>query len=192
MGHQVRSTRFCSGLRNYLCDYLVELNANKATASMPDRSKCYNGSGIAGLHLHLHLHINMAMFASCLFLRILARFSFGSTIISAQSFPSTLKTITRSFPHYPLLCHLSASVLTSGTMRFLQLLPIASLSLAIPNPNSRTKRQTSCTSEPWAIQQYHSTYFRRQYFPLLDPILSLETCLQSSSLLKGVHKVPHS
>ncbi|CAD6581509.1 MAG: hypothetical protein ASARMPREDX12_000491 [Alectoria sarmentosa] len=41
-------------------------------------------------------------------------------------------------------------------MRFLQLLPFASLSLAIPNRNSRTKRQTSCTSEPWAIQQYHT------------------------------------
>ena len=42
-------------------------------------------------------------------------------------------------------------------MHFLQfLLPFASLALAIPNPNINTKRQSSCTSEPWAIQQYHT------------------------------------
>lgn len=41
-------------------------------------------------------------------------------------------------------------------MHFLQLLPLASLALAVPNPSSNTKRQASCTSEPWAIKQYHT------------------------------------
>ena len=41
-------------------------------------------------------------------------------------------------------------------MHFLQLLPFASLILAVPSPNINSKRQSSCTSEPWAIQQYHT------------------------------------
>ena len=41
-------------------------------------------------------------------------------------------------------------------MHFLQLLPLASLALAVPNLSSNTKRQASCTSEPWAIKQYHT------------------------------------
>ena len=45
-------------------------------------------------------------------------------------------------------------------MRFLQLLPFASLALAVSHPNSNTntntKRQFSCTSEPWTIHQYHT------------------------------------
>ncbi|KAL9071386.1 MAG: hypothetical protein Q9161_004245 [Pseudevernia consocians] len=41
-------------------------------------------------------------------------------------------------------------------MHFLQLLPFASLVLAVPSPNINSKRQSSCTSEPWAIQQYHT------------------------------------
>ena len=41
-------------------------------------------------------------------------------------------------------------------MHILQLLPFVSLALAIPNPNSNTKRQASCTSQAWAIQQYHT------------------------------------
>lgn len=42
-------------------------------------------------------------------------------------------------------------------MHFLQFLPFASLALASPNlkSNSNIKRQVSCTSEPWAIQNYH-------------------------------------
>ena len=47
---------------------------------------------------------------------------------------------------------------SKATMRFLQLLPFASLALAVshPNSNSNTKRQFSCTSKPWTIQQYHT------------------------------------
>lgn len=65
------------------------------------------------------------------------------------------RTKTHSFPYQPLF-RLSPSSSTSRTMRFLQLLPFVSLALAIPNPNSNTKRQSSCTSEAWAIQQYHT------------------------------------
>ena len=39
-------------------------------------------------------------------------------------------------------------------MHFLQLLPFASLALAIPYSN--TKRQSACIGEPWAIKQYHT------------------------------------
>lgn len=41
-------------------------------------------------------------------------------------------------------------------MHFLHLLPLASLALAIPNPNSNTKRQSSCTSRSWSINDYHT------------------------------------
>ncbi len=41
-------------------------------------------------------------------------------------------------------------------MLFLQLLPFASLALAIPSPNSINKRQASCTSQAWAIKDYHT------------------------------------
>ena len=41
-------------------------------------------------------------------------------------------------------------------MHFFQLLPLASLALAIPGPDSNTKRQTSCTSQAWEIKDYHT------------------------------------
>ena len=57
---------------------------------------------------------------------------------------------------HSLLHHPPVLALTSTAMRFLQLLPLASLALAIPNPNSNTKRQSSCTSQEWAVTQYHT------------------------------------
>lgn len=62
----------------------------------------------------------------------------------------------RPSPYHRWLLYLSASALVTGTMHVLQLLPLASLALAVSNPNSITKRQSSCTSESWAIQQYHT------------------------------------
>ena len=59
-------------------------------------------------------------------------------------------------------------------MRFLQLLPFASLALAIANPNSNAKRQSSCTSEPWAIQQYHSKLLLLIIVTRLDTLPRIE------------------
>lgn len=71
--------------------------------------------------------------------------------LSPQLFRVTFRTKYSSISH-----HLSASAVTSRTMRFLQLLPFVSLALATPTPDSNTKRQSSCYSQPWAIQQYHT------------------------------------
>ena len=60
------------------------------------------------------------------------------------------------FLRFSLLHLTSVSASSQATMHFLQLLPFASLALAVSHPNSYTKRQVSCTSEPWTIRQYHT------------------------------------
>ena len=100
------------------------------------------------------MYINVSMFASYLLLRALVQVFFHSKNSSSSQYLSNRNfAITTAF-FDPSSCSFTFSL--KKAMHFLQLLPLASLVLAVSNTNANIKRQSSCTSQSSSIQDYHT------------------------------------